>query len=55
MPPKALDLLDALLQLDPAKRPSATQALHHPWLENIEPESVDPPKLPTDQVLTITA
>jgi protein kinase len=29
--PEALDLLKELLQLDPAKRASAAQALQHPW------------------------
>jgi len=27
-----LDFLECLLQLDPAKRPTAAEALHHPWI-----------------------
>lgn len=30
--PGFLDFLTALLQVDPAKRPDAKQALSHPWL-----------------------
>ena len=30
--PKAIDFLDSLLQFDPDKRPSAQQALQHPYL-----------------------
>lgn len=49
LPAQALDLLDLLLQLDPSKRPSASQAINHPWLIRVEPELVPPLKLPQDQ------
>ena len=34
-----LSFLQALLQLDPALRPSAAQALAHPWLSHQYPAS----------------
>lgn len=49
LPAKALDLLDRLLQLDPRRRPSAEEALNHPWLLNIEPDQILPPELPRNQ------
>jgi cyclin-dependent kinase 12/13 len=49
LPSQALDLLDLLLQLDPTRRPSASQALNHSWLIRIEPELVPPLNLPQDQ------
>merc|ERR1712137_946794 len=35
-----LDFLSALLQLDPAERPTAAQALQHPWLECCYPDGL---------------
>ena len=33
--PEALDLLAALLSVDPAQRPSATEALQHPYFDSV--------------------
>ncbi|CAL8070009.1 unnamed protein product [Calicophoron daubneyi] len=49
LPPKALDLLDNMLQLDPNRRCNARQALDSSWLRNIDPNRIPPPKLPVDQ------
>ena len=38
MPPPALDLLDKMLALDPAKRISSSEALQGEWLRDINPE-----------------
>lgn len=38
--------MDKLLQLDPNKRPSASSALNHPWLINVNPDRISPPMLP---------
>jgi len=37
MPPSALDLLDGMLALDPAKRLSAKEALEGDWLRGVDP------------------
>ncbi len=38
MPEQALNLLDNMLALDPAKRISANEALNCDWLRNVNPE-----------------
>jgi serine/threonine protein kinase len=38
MPGSALDLLDAMLALDPEKRISSTDALKVDWLRDVEPD-----------------
>uniref|UniRef100_A0A914Y6B3 Protein kinase domain-containing protein n=1 Tax=Panagrolaimus superbus TaxID=310955 RepID=A0A914Y6B3_9BILA len=49
LPSIPLDLLDNLLSLDPSKRPTATEALNHPWLKRINIDRIPGPDLPADQ------
>ncbi|CAF0869134.1 unnamed protein product [Brachionus calyciflorus] len=49
MPSQALDLLDQMLELDPSKRISADAALKSPFLINIKPLHIQPPKFPLNQ------
>jgi serine/threonine protein kinase len=62
---EAIDLLRQMLQLDPTRRPGASQALQHPWftgvvtplsgdtpqLNEIVPESAPPPEVPRRPVV----
>ena len=47
MPTPALDLLDAMLCLDPSKRISSEDALNCEWLRHIS--NMSPPRLPINQ------
>ncbi|CAF3877203.1 unnamed protein product [Rotaria sp. Silwood2] len=45
----ALDLLDRMLELDPSKRISASDALESYWLKSISDDTMKAPSLPTTQ------
>jgi serine/threonine protein kinase len=44
LPKVALDVLDGMLTLDPSKRLSAKAVLDSPWLKDLNPDRIPPPK-----------
>ena len=51
MSPEGQNLIDWCLQLDPNQRPSAQEALKHPYFTTEEPAPCDPSELPIKQLL----
>lgn len=52
--PEAIDLLNEMLTYDPAKRPSATKALQHPWFNGpVEAVRKTAPKVPPKVITTV--
>jgi len=49
LPSAALSLLDKMLELDPARRISAEDALNHAWLSAVDPHQTPPPQFPVWQ------
>ena len=51
MSPNAVDLLDKMLQLDPNMRPTAAEALRHPYFTSEDPPPCQPSELPIRTLL----